>query len=810
MFVKLTGFWRPDCPNLSGIMTFLAIISITFSSFSQLSGYYVIGGTKPNYLTINEALNDLYSEGIEDDVTFALSPGSYPGFTINIFDGGSDSAMLTIESVPLDSTAVTITGTVKFYETKYVRIRQLTISTGTLRAIDFKWSFEIYVQSCVILSNYDAGFQDGAIKLIHYFAPNWSRIFFDRCTIQASSPCILNLGDHGRTTITNCEITSSGEWAIETWFSYLVNLENNLIHGGLDAEASYLSKLKGNTIYGPLHLIFRDSVVNNTIYTDQAGVSANYYLYNSFYLPPDVKLGNSGQTRGENWDPVFRGNYFECGLDLNATLFVTMTDNVFKGNVHLSFNKGLLFKNNVMHGSFDYGDVWTGARNFTIQNNLFIGGEVRSTGYNSNISYNNFVDGADLYLDFSEVQVHDNNFCRGVSGSTSPGNIDHNNYFPMIYCFYDTNSMHYDPGYDIQNPGIATNPILQGKGWSEAPEDDFSGNERKNPPAIGANEIYICSDSSTTNLQLPCGEETWLNLCNLPDTGSFYWSPDTCIQFSDSAYTKIMACEDRTWYLFNSVFGLIDSVSVDVIPFQVEIAEMPLFYCGYARTLNATYHPNAAYHWTPENGLSNPNIRNPLLNIEDSTYLQYVLECTVPGCGTTYDTLDIEFDPMPNIAFYYPDQQQDTVYYSCYATCVDEFLWDFGDGSQSDEQNPIHIYSEPGTYHVSLTGSNEYGSRTIERNFYFGWVGFRPEVMDNILKVYPNPADECLLIRDDHASEIRMISITDIYGHVVFQKEEGSSSVLSIDTRTLPNGVYLLAVISESEYICRKFLVIHQ
>ncbi len=34
---------------------------------------------------------------------------------------------------------------------------------------------------------------------------------------------------------------------------------------------------------------------------------------------------------------------------------------------------------------------------------------------------------------------------------------------------------------------------------------------------------------------------------------------------------------------------------------------------------------------------------------------------------------------------------------------VDSWLWDFGDGAFSDEQNPVHIYDMPGVYTVRLT-----------------------------------------------------------------------------------------------------------
>jgi PKD repeat protein len=41
---------------------------------------------------------------------------------------------------------------------------------------------------------------------------------------------------------------------------------------------------------------------------------------------------------------------------------------------------------------------------------------------------------------------------------------------------------------------------------------------------------------------------------------------------------------------------------------------------------------------------------------------------------------------------------------------VDSWLWDFGDGSQSTEQNPLHTYAQAGTYTVSLSVTNAAGS----------------------------------------------------------------------------------------------------
>jgi PKD repeat protein len=40
------------------------------------------------------------------------------------------------------------------------------------------------------------------------------------------------------------------------------------------------------------------------------------------------------------------------------------------------------------------------------------------------------------------------------------------------------------------------------------------------------------------------------------------------------------------------------------------------------------------------------------------------------------------------------------------------WLWDFGDGSTSTEQHPVHVYCTAGTYDVALTVSNASGSDT--------------------------------------------------------------------------------------------------
>jgi len=46
------------------------------------------------------------------------------------------------------------------------------------------------------------------------------------------------------------------------------------------------------------------------------------------------------------------------------------------------------------------------------------------------------------------------------------------------------------------------------------------------------------------------------------------------------------------------------------------------------------------------------------------------------------------------------------------------WLWNFGDGETSTEQNPVHTYKTPGTYSVALTVNNQFGSgQKVEKDY---------------------------------------------------------------------------------------------
>jgi len=235
---------------------------------------------------------------------------------------------------------------------------------------------------------------------------------------------------------------------------------------------------------------------------------------------------------------------------------------------------------------------------------------------------------------------------------------------------------------------------------------------------------------------------------------------------------------------------------------------MPTFRCGWSRTLNATYHPNASYHWTPETGLSDPNIRNPLLYIEDSTNLQYILSCEVPGCGISYDTLNIDYDPMPWVNMWSPEQYHDTVYFATYSTCVDTYYRDFGDGSFSTEENPRHIYQEPGLYTVFHKGTRANLSDSVSYLFYFFGVSLPENQIKNLITVFPNPASEILNIHGLALGTTSVISIFNMQGNELFYTTSNKGEY-QIDLSNFSNGIYFLKIRNIKSEIKLKIVVVH-
>lgn len=72
---------------------------------------------------------------------------------------------------------------------------------------------------------------------------------------------------------------------------------------------------------------------------------------------------------------------------------------------------------------------------------------------------------------------------------------------------------------------------------------------------------------------------------------------------------------------------------------------------------------------------------------------------------------------------------------------ADSFLWNFDDGSTSEEEEPIHTFTDPGTYEVTLTASSKCGEVTETIDIEVIIVSINETAPLDELVLSPNPTD---------------------------------------------------------------------
>ena len=124
--------------------------------------------------------------------------------------------------------------------------------------------------------------------------------------------------------------------------------------------------------------------------------------------------------------------------------------------------------------------------------------------------------------------------------------------------------------------------------------------------------------------------------------------------------------------------------------------------------------------FSPAGGMwQGPGVIDPVLGVVDlgllqgdSTYiLEYCLESqTFQGCSSCR-TRELRIHPLPEIDFNFEGHPCVNMLFSIQDSSDHAwtYLWDFGDGSVSTEQNPQHTYSLAGNFNLSLTVTSDKG-----------------------------------------------------------------------------------------------------
>ena len=136
--------------------------------------------------------------------------------------------------------------------------------------------------------------------------------------------------------------------------------------------------------------------------------------------------------------------------------------------------------------------------------------------------------------------------------------------------------------------------------------------------------------------------------------------------------------------------------------------------------------------------------------------------------------------------------------------------WDFGDGNNSTLQNPIHTYTAPGTYYVSLTCTNSCGTSDYTDTLNIMNVGIQEDI-ENTVFVYPNPANNIINISFNSEKNTRYIlSVHNVLGQELFSEilsGTGHKLILQKDISSYANGLYYIRIQSNELNIIKSFVI---
>ncbi|MBL7892931.1 MAG: PKD domain-containing protein [Bacteroidia bacterium] len=209
---------------------------------------------------------------------------------------------------------------------------------------------------------------------------------------------------------------------------------------------------------------------------------------------------------------------------------------------------------------------------------------------------------------------------------------------------------------------------------------------------------------------------------------NYLWS-DGSSSITNSFQGGLYGIPDNIWVKVIDNFGCIGSDSINV----------------YAKTINATVTCNGSgatinagtgylsYNWFGTMSGFNSNKQTISVTSPD----QYILIAyDLNGCEATskYD-LRTFFVPAANYTYSTNGLVVDFTYLTNNLT----YSWDFGDGTTSSLQNPLHSYSKPGNYIVTLKVSNGCGSNSTNQNILINNVSINKNDGENEIRIYPNP-----------------------------------------------------------------------
>lgn len=340
-------------------------------------------------------------------------------------------------------------------------------------------------------------------------------------------------------------------------------------------------------------------------------------------------------------------------------------------------------------------------------------------------------------------------------------------------------------------------------------------------------DIYREIPPATANAglsQVICGSSTSLNGNVATNNGTGTWTlvSGSCIISNPNSPTSTVTniapgVTTLRWTISNGVCpATLDTMTItSALGVTNANAGADQTICIGSANLNANMANPGQGFWTVVSGTG--TVSNPLSNSTQLTGMSVgntTLAWTLTNAGCiSSDTMNISriTAPLANFTFSqfgnqfsFTDLSQNPV----------SWFWTFGDGNNSNQQNPQHTYQQSGVFTVRLIVANGCGSDTATMQINNWGVSVTGDMdISEALEIWPNPSSGKTSVRINSAAYRDLdLKVYDLLGHEVLVNGKKNATVLGLqwdlNISDLATGVYQIRVSGEGAVGIGKLLLV--
>jgi len=359
------------------LLMLFGAISILLNSSAQLSGNYTIGGTTPDYFTMNDAVIALTTNGVNGPVVFNIRTGNYiEQFVIQNVTGVSMANSITFQSETGDSSDVVLeysvggTGSYLFRvsQVDYVHFNQLTFKTKLTgnqhRITDIYDTQGGTFTNCRFIGSADANNYEEDLVSISYGVG----VSFSECRFDNGFRALKYVGNTSSTLIDvdvhDCLFYNFEESGVYAQDAQDVVIERNYFNtnNNRNPRAIELERASGvmSVIENKMEMFYFSTVSGGQygIYINDATVTDGLVANNMVYIDGNKGGANGIGISGTNIDVVYNTIRLRKDIGYNCYAFTGGVGCRVLNNIFVAEQSPVVFAHSGAD-TVDFNDIYT-------------------------------------------------------------------------------------------------------------------------------------------------------------------------------------------------------------------------------------------------------------------------------------------------------------------------------------------------------------------------------------------------------------------------------------------------------------------